>query len=111
MRETVWWRRSHPLCPVAGGGQLPCLAGACALLYPASSADVWDVTCHVWQVTDLTCVRLCGGVDPIRLAVWRTVGGCLHVVWQAHARCRIPRRLLTCEMVLAYFGRWPISQA
>ena len=53
-------------------------------------------------------MRLCGGAEPIRLAVWRAVGSC-HV-WQAHARCLIPPRLLTGEMVLAYFGRWLISK-
>ena len=62
------------LCPVVGGGLLPCLAGACALPYLVSTADGWDATCLVWQENDLTCVSLCGGADPTRFAAWQVVG-------------------------------------
>ena len=66
-------------------------------------------TCLLWQVTDLTGMRLCGGIDPIHSALWQAVGS--GHVWQAHARCLIPPRLLTGGMLLAYFGRGLISLA
>ena len=63
----------------------------------------------LWQVADLAVCEIVQRHRSHPLCLWQAVGGCL--ISQARARFHIPSCLSTGRVVLAYFGRWPISRA